>query len=558
MADMGAPAAFCNDAAGFDDYDSAMSFGWDVACLVELLTGASGTYRDGDGLLDLFVGAESTYGSIDQIVWYPNGDQVGTFGPERVAVTSGDNVKRILSADVDMDGDLDFILGSSSENRIAWYPNVDDVGTFGTEQVVSTLSDVSSIWAGDLDRDGDVDLAAISAGLGLIVWFENVDGAGNFGPQVVVDAESAQATSVTAADIDGDGNLDLVSGSTSLHQSKLAWYKNTDGAGSFGPSQLVSREGVDSTTASDIDGDGDVDLVLVYGAAMRFVWFENTLGNGSLWVDHVISTLGLRSDVLAVGLDMDGDGDVDLAAIRTQDNAVVWFDNVHGNGSVWEQRVVSGTLMARALAASDVDGDGDIDLASVALDDGRVVWLENKAGDGSVWEELVISPFVAFASSSMIVADMDGDGDKDVAVGATGTNGGIVWFSQISRGPFHSYLPSTTVFHDDGGTYGAETGKSFAFLVRSIGSLSRCSRDTLILPPGRYECAKDTPLRLNFPVRIQSATFSGSSNGGGDPVVFDCEGGGCFLLFNRATRAWVTLSLWVSRFEIPGWHPRRA
>ena len=79
-----------------------------------------------------------------------------------------------------------------------------------------------SVYAADLDGDGDIDV--LSVGDGIIAWHENRDGAGDFGPQQVITTEADSARSVYAADLDGDGDIDVLS--ASRRDDKIAWYEN--------------------------------------------------------------------------------------------------------------------------------------------------------------------------------------------------------------------------------------------------------------------------------------------------------------------------------------------
>ena len=76
---------------------------------------------------------------------------------------------------------------------------------FGVQQVITTATDgAESVYATDLDGDGDMDVLSASSGDDKIAWYENL-GSGNFGPQQVITTAADGATSVYAADLDGDG-----------------------------------------------------------------------------------------------------------------------------------------------------------------------------------------------------------------------------------------------------------------------------------------------------------------------------------------------------------------
>ena len=71
-----------------------------------------------------------------------------------------------------------------------------------------------------------------------IAWYENIDGEGSYGEQQVITAEVHRHTSVHVADVDGDGDLDVLSASPG--DDKIAWYENTDGKGTFGEQQVIT------------------------------------------------------------------------------------------------------------------------------------------------------------------------------------------------------------------------------------------------------------------------------------------------------------------------------
>ena len=137
----------------------------------------------------------------------------------------------VYAADLDGDGDLDVLSASHYDNKVAWYAN-DGSGQFGSQQVISTAVDgARSVYAADLDGDGDLDVLSASSYLqeydgfrdSKIAWYVN-DGTGQFGPQQVITTAAVGAKCVYAADLDGDGDLDVLSASS--EDDKIAWYEN--------------------------------------------------------------------------------------------------------------------------------------------------------------------------------------------------------------------------------------------------------------------------------------------------------------------------------------------
>jgi hypothetical protein len=126
---------------------------------------------------------------------------------------------------------MDVLSASLNDNTIAWYENLDGAGTFGPQRVISAIAaGAVSVFAADVDGDGDVDVLSASIGDNTIAWYENVGGAGTFGPQRVISTNAAGASSVVAADVDRDGDVDVLS--ASANDNTIAWYENRgDGIG---------------------------------------------------------------------------------------------------------------------------------------------------------------------------------------------------------------------------------------------------------------------------------------------------------------------------------------
>lgn len=97
-----------------------------------------------------------------------------------------------------------------------------------------------------------MDILSASSENSTINWYENTDGTGNFGAgQIITRFAGANPQSVLAADLDGDGDVDVLSSSW----DRLVWSENTDDKGHFGRANVISRErGSPALFSADVPG----------------------------------------------------------------------------------------------------------------------------------------------------------------------------------------------------------------------------------------------------------------------------------------------------------------
>ena len=384
---------------------------------------------DGDGDLDVVSASRDD----DKIAWYEHLDGNGTFGPQQVINTASLRAQAVYVADLDSDGDLDILSASELDDKIAWYENLDGAGMFSEQIVISVKANSAhDVLAADIDGDGDYDVVSASAADDKIAWYRNLDGNGTFSDELILSTTADFAHAVSVADIDLDGDLDVLS--ASINDSKLAWYPNTDGAGSFGAERVIStnNSGATSIVAANLDGDGDLDIVASSMFDNRIAWYESFAGRGRV-------QFGFQNDVASGtaesywprsvhAADLDGDGDLDVLSASFNDNKIAWYENVSGNFQT--QRVISlAADGAQDVQAADIDGDGDLDVISASGDDNSIKWYENFDGRGGfdVLREVSTGANNAYA---VYAADIDGDGDLDL-VSASFDDDTIAWYENL-------------------------------------------------------------------------------------------------------------------------------
>lgn len=216
---------------------------------------------------------------------------------------------------------------------------------------------------------------------------------------------------IFAVDLDGDGDVDIVVGSEG--DNTVGWFAN-NGDGTFGARNVISStfSSPDAVHAADLDGDGDLDVIGAARVDRDFSWWEND-GSGVFGPEQLLhDNLGEPSDVIAA--DLDGDQDLDIiAAWRGFGADVGWFRNEGGSFSALMPTLGIGMSETRSLSAADVDGDGHVDILYTQLG-AEVHWARNVNGDGLTWTLHAISG--SSGGSDVIGTDLDADGDVDVVV----------------------------------------------------------------------------------------------------------------------------------------------
>lgn len=219
--------------------------------------------------------------------------------------------------DLDGDGDLDIVVGTRGENRLAWFENPGDGSLDFTEHAIGVygpaMAGFNLVYA-DLNGDGRLDIIGRAGdGLGWLEQPESIDGTwlshaiGSFMPDSI--------TGLALADIDGDGDEDIMAGSYSR-----------------GPRT----------------GDGDVD---VHDTLGRIGWFENpgVASASEPWTRHDISRRKRGMFDKFIARDVDGDGDMDFLA--TRGNSAPY------DGVFWLEQLRSDEPRAQFQPASEQDSE---------------------------------------------------------------------------------------------------------------------------------------------------------------------------------------------------------
>ncbi len=352
----------------------------------------------------------------------------GSAWAQQTVTDSFAGVWSAVTADVDGDGDPDVLSAASGADAVSWWENVGGDGSSWIEHAIGTGFDHARMaLPGDLDGDGDIDVVGAAwASHEAVTWWENTAGDGTSWNEHAIDFPFTGAVSLDVADIDGDTHLDVLGAAQSLEE--LAWWRNSAGDGSAWTKHTVasSFDQATSVFAADMDGDGDLDVLGAANFDNDIAWWENTLGDGTVWLRHDVTGLFLRVEAV-VAADLDGDGDMDVLGAAEAANSLTWWENTSGDGLVWsEHPITESFLEARSVVAADLDGDGDLDVLGAAGEAARVTWWENSFGDGTAWVEHPIGASLDGAWS-VHAADIDGDPGLDVLAAVISAGDILSW-----------------------------------------------------------------------------------------------------------------------------------
>ncbi len=401
---------------------------------------------DQDGDLDV-IGKEGT-----SIQWFKNS---GTQNfSDHYIVNSLYGCKGMAVEDLNSDGDLDIII-------VAQYGDIIYIENDGSESFTSsvlyeeTVNQPTGFDMKDMDNDGDLDFMVSSQFDHTVSWFEN-DGLDNFTADTLSEYVYG-ALGILTVDINDDGYLDIIS---SQKPTMLAGYASeinifSNNAGNFLQYNVTGVELSHSPMkqSADIDMDGDLDIITlskfsIFGSPYyknRMQIHEN-IGEDR-FVHRDLQVIDHENYIYFDVVDIDGDGflDISMASIgmyvgntNSVPGEVYWYKN-DGTQQFTAMEISSGSNTINYVEMVDFDMDGDQDFMLFNDQLNRMVWLQNDGFQNFTDTNILTS----FNPENVSCVDLDQDGDMDFVYGYD-WNYGVRWMENDGNQNFASHYIETT------------------------------------------------------------------------------------------------------------------
>lgn len=347
-------------------------------------------------------------------------------------------INSAVANDFDGDGAMDIISSYDGKVVLlrapAWKPQAIHVFDAAKARNPPRTSCIHSCLM-DVDADGDLDFCGSN---NTVFWLECPDDPTNSKPWTyrTIDDEILGTHCLITGDVNGDGRLDLIANSgrtarQTAYPDSITWLeipRQPHSATRWNRHVFAHRDapgGSHYTGFGDINGDGRPDICCAakggegFPGGEWFAWWEQPMDSTKRWSKHLLSDQQPGASNIHP-VDVNADGEIDFVATRGHTQGVLWF-----KGPEFTPIEIDGEIEGpHCLATVDLDNDGDVDIATCGRNaDGLVVWYEN-SGNGDFQRHLLGKDQ---GSYDIRAVDLDGDKDLDLLIAGHASNN-IVWF----------------------------------------------------------------------------------------------------------------------------------
>jgi hypothetical protein len=336
-----------------------------------------------DSKMDIISGADKYPSASTHGLYVWTGDGAGKWTKSSTGLPTDSNYGGTSVGDLNKDGNPDIVSsyetwsGSSGKGIGVWLGNGGSGGLSFTAGTVPTNRDgYDSAYLADINGDGNLDIIGGSHGVGIKVWL----GSGSSLSWTEKSSglpTSGEYTGVTAGDVNGDGRLDIAAGN---YQGKgiQVWTQNADGSWTEASTGLFGQSESFDVAFGDFNKDSKLDLAATVRGHGAYVWLGNGGAGGTVSWTESRQGLPTSGDYKQVGIgDMDNDGNKDLIIAEVDNGIGVYKGNGGAGGSLSFSSVstglpTSGTYYGAAFCK--VNSDSILDIVGASWGSGIKAW----------------------------------------------------------------------------------------------------------------------------------------------------------------------------------------
>ena len=348
------------------------------------------------------------------------------FSDLRIVYDSQTLIHEIASADLNGD-DRNEIIIATKDRLILISPKGE---TEYIEQIIHEKKDAIyfTVCVEDVDGDGDLDILSTGEGDGHIAWYEN-KGSLVFSDQKIIFSAIGHALALKTGDIDGDGDMDIATAygdHFSCKRDKISWFENL-GNGIFDDERILFNENrkTDDIALFDIDLDSDLDMFVPSLISNEIFWFENK-GAGKFSLAKKIDSYNAMGPQCIAICDVHNDDSFELI-IANRNSPLLAITQHTFEIEETKDKQVKRFLDPKMLtsmpnqqvpdfAFADFNNDGYVDVCLVDDLKGQVGWLKNtRTGYFSSFKELDMK---SKGATAVCASDIDNDGYFEIIFAA--------------------------------------------------------------------------------------------------------------------------------------------
>jgi hypothetical protein len=412
--------------------------------------------------------------------------------------------------DLNDDGKPELITANSVGNNISILKNASSIGSisFDSKLDLTVGQDPKKIAIGDLDGDGKPDLAVVNSNnsvqnfIGTVSVFRNTSTGGtlSFSPKIDITTGNS-SYDIAMGDINSDGKPDLVVTNGNSGFFSILINTTVGSTLSFAPRQDIPVSyHADNIAVADFDKDGKVDIIASNFSDYNIAVFRNHPVYGIL--SSYNQSVGTYANDMSTG-DLDGDGQLDL--LVTIDGAFAFLENTSTPGFINLSTPRNFNMAARSTNVGDLNGDGKPDVGVGQWLTGKISILQNTSATPG---NLSLATNVDFTTGTydtyVAIGDLDGDGKPEIVSANTIENTATVLRNTIDNPIVVTQISPTTARKGD---VVSITGSDFtnASVVRFGGT---AAKSFTIVSPTRIDAVVDGGASGNVSVTTPQGTGS--------------------------------------------------